>query len=63
MDHRAEHREGLREIVVRNSGQYYSTTGVTFTDGVLTFDHQPHVNVGDGEERAKGLRQILETNL
>jgi hypothetical protein len=56
-------REGLKKIVVRNTGQYSSTTGITFTDGVLTFDHQPHVNVDYGEDRAKGMRQTLESGL
>lgn len=56
-------REGLQKIVVHNSGQYSSNTGITFTDGVLTFDHQPHVNVDYGEDRTKGLQQILEAGL
>jgi hypothetical protein len=30
---------------------------------VLTFDHQPHVNVGHVEERTKGLLQTLESGL
>jgi hypothetical protein len=56
-------RDGLKTIIVRNSGGFYSTSGITFTDGVLTFDHQPHVNVDDVDERTKGLRQILESGL
>ena len=56
-------REGLSKIVIRNTDQFYSTSGISFADGVLTFDHKPHTNVGDGEERAKGLRQALEAGL
>jgi hypothetical protein len=56
-------RDGLKTIIVRNTGGFYSTSGITFTDGVLTFDHQPHVNVDDVDERTKGLRQILEAGL
>jgi hypothetical protein len=56
-------RDGLKTIIVRNTGGFYSTSGITFTDGVLSFDHQPHVNVDDVDERTKGLRQILESGL
>lgn len=56
-------REGLSKIVIRNEGGFYSTSGISFTDGVLTFDHQPHVNVDYGEERAKGLQRTLESGL
>jgi hypothetical protein len=56
-------REGLAKIIIKNSGGFYSTSGISFTNGVLTFDHQPHVNVDYGEERAKGLQQTLESGL
>ncbi len=56
-------RAGLSKIVIRNAGEYYSSTGITFTDGVLTIDHQPHVNVDYGEERAKALQRTLEPGL
>lgn len=56
-------REGLSKIVIRNEGGFYSTSGISFTDGVLTFDHQPHANVDYGEERAKGLQRTLESGL
>src|SRR5260370_38041422 len=56
-------REGLSKIVIRNAGGFYSTSGISFADGVLTFDHQPHANIEYGEERAKGLRQTLESGL
>jgi hypothetical protein len=54
---------GLSKIVIRNTDQFYSTAGISFTDGVLTFDHKPHTNVGYGEERAKGLQRALEAGL
>jgi hypothetical protein len=56
-------REGIKKIIIRNTDQYYSTSGFSFTDGVLTIDHQPNSNVDYGDERAKGLRQILEAGL
>ncbi len=56
-------RDGLKTIVVRNTGEFSSTRGISFVDGVLTFDHQPHVNIDDVEERSKGIRQILESGL
>jgi hypothetical protein len=56
-------REGLSKIVIRNTGDFYSNAGISFADGVLTFDHKPHTNIDDGEERAKGLQQILESAL
>jgi hypothetical protein len=56
-------RDGLRKIVVRNTGQFSSTRGFTFDDGVLTVDHLPHTNVDDSAERAKGLQQMLESAL
>ena len=56
-------RDGLKKIVVRNSGQFYSTRGFTFAEGVLTIDHQPATNVDDTEERTKGLQQLLESGL
>jgi hypothetical protein len=56
-------REGLSKIIIKNSGGFYSTSGISFTESVLTFDHQPHVNVDYGEERAKGLQRTLESGL
>jgi hypothetical protein len=56
-------RAGLAKIVIRNSGTYYSSSGFTFQDGVLTIDHQPHANVDYGDERAKALQSIVESGL
>jgi hypothetical protein len=56
-------REGLSKIIIRNAGGFYSSSGISFTDGVLTFDHQPHANIEYGEERAKGLQRVLESGL
>ena len=56
-------RAGLAKIIIKNAGGFYSTSGISFTDGVLTFDHQPQANIDYGEERAKGLQQILESGL
>ena len=54
---------GLTKVVVRNSGQYGSTAGFTFADGVLTVDHRSDVNIDYGDDRAKQLQHLLESNL
>ena len=54
---------GLTKVVVRNSGQYRSTAGFTFADGVLTVDHRSDVNIDYGDDRAKQLQHLLESNL
>ena len=56
-------KDGLKQIIIKNSGQYYSTMGFSFTGGVLTIDHRPESNVDYGEERAKGLQKLLESGL
>jgi hypothetical protein len=56
-------REGLAKIVIRNDGGFYSTSGISFAGGALTIDHQPHANIEYGDERAKGIQQILEAGL
>jgi hypothetical protein len=56
-------REGLAKIVIRNTGSFYSASGIAFSDGVLTIDHQPHVNVDYGNERTKALQRTLESGL
>lgn len=60
---KAAAREGIAKIAIRNSDQYGSTQGIVFADGVLTFDHKPHVNVDYGEDRAKALQHTLEAGL
>jgi hypothetical protein len=56
-------RDGLKKIIVRNSGQYGSNQGLAFDEGTLTFDHKPDTNVDYGAERAKGIQKILESGL
>jgi hypothetical protein len=56
-------REGLAKIVIRNFGEFYSASGISFAGSVLTFDHKPHTNIEYGEERAKGLQRALESRL
>jgi hypothetical protein len=56
-------RQGLSKIIIRNSGEYGSTAGISFRDGVLTINHRPHVNVHYGEERAKAIQRSLESGL
>lgn len=56
-------RDGLSKIVIKNSGEYGSTTGITFRNGELTINHRPHVNVHYHEERAKAIQQNLESGI
>jgi hypothetical protein len=56
-------RRGLARIIIRNTGQFYSSSGFAFSDGVLTVDHQPHANIEYGDERAKALQKIIEAAL
>ena len=56
-------REGLEKVVIKNSGEYGSTSGITFRNGVLTINHRSHVNVDYYEERAKAIQQNLESGL
>lgn len=54
---------GLTKVVLRNSGGYHNSAGLSLIGGVLTFDHRPDANVDYGEERAKQLQQLLESKL
>lgn len=56
-------REGVSKIIVKNSGQYFSPSGITFADGVLTFDHMSESNTHHVEERTKALQGLLEAGL
>ena len=56
-------RDGLSKIVIKNTGEHYSTAGITFRNGVLTINHQPHVNIHYYEERAKAIQQNLESGI
>lgn len=56
-------REGLSKIVIKNSGEYGSTAGITFRNGVLTINHRPHVNLDRYEERAKAIQSNLESGI
>jgi hypothetical protein len=56
-------REGVSKVIVRNTGEYFSPTGITFVDGVLTFDHMSDSNTHHVEERTKALQTLLENGL
>jgi hypothetical protein len=56
-------REGMSKVVVRNSGEFFSPTGISFADGVLTFDHKSDTNTHHVEERTKALQAALESGL
>ncbi|HEY6790072.1 MAG TPA: hypothetical protein VI365_22460 [Trebonia sp.] len=56
-------REGPSKVVIRNTGEFFSAAGISFADGVLTFDHNPHTNIDQGEERCEGPAAALESAL
>lgn len=56
-------REGLTKVVVHNSDQYFSTTGITLAGGVLDFDHKSDTNTHHVEERTKHIQTLLEAAL
>ena len=53
----------VSKVVVKNSGQYFSPTGFTFADGVLTLDHMSDSNTHHVEERTKAIQALLEAGL
>jgi|tagenome__1003787_1003787.scaffolds.fasta_scaffold17937822_1 hypothetical protein len=56
-------RETVTKVVVRNTDEYFSPSGISFADGVLTFDHKSDTNTHHVEERTKALQTILEAAL
>ena len=56
-------REGVSKIIVRNTDEYFSPSGITFVDGVLTFDHKSESNTHHVEERTKAIQALLESGL
>jgi hypothetical protein len=56
-------KDALTKIIIRNTGEYASDTGFSFTGGVLTIDHRPDTNLDHDDDRAKWLQQLLESAL
>jgi len=56
-------RESLSSVIIKNSDEYFSPSGITFADGVLTFDHKSESNTHHVEERTKAIQSILEAAL
>ena len=56
-------REGVSKVTIRNTGAFFSSTGISFADGVLTFDHMSDTNTHHVEERTKALQDALESAL
>lgn len=56
-------REGVSKVIIRNTGEYFSPSGITFVDGVLTFDHMSDRNTHHVEERTTALQTLLEAGL
>lgn len=56
-------REGISKVVIRNTDAFFDERGISFADGVLTFDHKPYSNIDEIEVRTKGLLAALESGL
>ena len=57
-------KEQLKKVVIKSeAGNYYGDRWTTFADGILTLDHLPTSNIGDVEDRTKGLIQVLGKGL
>ncbi|MFF7947639.1 hypothetical protein [Streptomyces griseorubiginosus] len=56
-------REGISKVLIRNTGKFISPAGISFIDGVLTFDHISDTNTHHGEDRTKKLQDVLESSL
>ena len=56
-------REAVSKVVIKNSDEYFSPSGISFADGVLTFDHKSDTNTHHVEERTKALQSVLEAGL
>jgi hypothetical protein len=57
-------KAGLKKIEIQNrSGAYYGDRMATFEGGTLLLDHEPHTNVGDVDDRIKGIQKLLESKL
>jgi hypothetical protein len=51
----------LKTIVIRNSGRYFSSNGISYADGALVIDHLPQANVDEEEdERAARILELLK---
>ncbi|MBN1646814.1 MAG: hypothetical protein JW874_02160 [Spirochaetales bacterium] len=50
----------LNKIRIKNSGKYFSSTGISLDKGVLVIDHQPQANIDIGaSEREECILQLL----
>jgi hypothetical protein len=56
-------RETLSKVVIRNTDEFFSPSGISFAGGVLTFDHKSDTNTHHVEERTKALQAVLESEL
>jgi hypothetical protein len=56
-------RNGLSQVIIKNSGGIGSTTGITYDKGVLTMDHSAVTNIDDVDEHASHIQKILEKPL
>jgi hypothetical protein len=58
--HKNDARRFLKKIVIRNSGRYFSSNGISYADGALLIDHQPQANIDEEEDdRADRILELL----
>ncbi len=57
-------KNNLKKIMISNEGGFYSPEkAISFKNGVLSIDHQPHSNVDDVKDRTNFLQKTLENSL
>lgn len=57
-------KSGLKKIVITNDNGYYSPgKAISFANGVLTIDHEPHSNVDNVGERTSAIQAAIEKAL
>lgn len=57
-------KSSLKKIVLCNkSGKYSPASAISFTDGVLTIDHEPTSNVADIDDRKKVVVDLISKSL
>lgn len=57
-------QETLKKVVIKNEGGFvYGSTAYSFSDGVLTIDHEPFSNIDNITERSMELGKLLMKNL
>jgi hypothetical protein len=56
-------KEGLKQVIIKNTSDYYSPSYFKFEGGTLTIDHTPYSNQGDVKDQTDAIKKILEKGL